>query len=69
MVEEIRSAGRDAIAVVGNLMEPDFPKHLVKETIKAYGNINHIVNNAGFAVDKVSTSLAFIATGSPGKHA
>ncbi|KAH8926643.1 short-chain dehydrogenase/reductase SDR [Atractiella rhizophila] len=53
VVEEIKKAGGDAIAVGGDVTADDFPKKLIGATIKAYGKINHIVNNAGFTADKM----------------
>ena len=53
MVKEIKSAGGDALAIAGNIMDPKFPDRLVKETIEHYGQINCLVNNAGFTQDAV----------------
>ncbi|GAB1523867.1 hypothetical protein RhiTH_007018 [Rhizoctonia solani] len=53
VVEEIKKAGGDAIAVAGDVGAEDFPEKIVNATIKSYGQINHIVNNAGFTFDKM----------------
>lgn len=45
VVDEIKTAGGDAIAVVGDVTADEFPKNCVDATVKAYGKINHIVNN------------------------
>ncbi|KAL5518412.1 hypothetical protein ACEPAH_94 [Sanghuangporus vaninii] len=53
VVEEIKSAGGDAIAVGGDVGADDFPEKILKATIDKYGKLNHIVNNAGFTYDKM----------------
>ncbi|KAG6888309.1 hypothetical protein C0992_008875 [Termitomyces sp. T32_za158] len=53
VVEEIKAAGGDAICVAGDVGADDFPKKVVDATVKAYGKINHIINNAGFTYDKM----------------
>jgi 3-oxoacyl-[acyl-carrier protein] reductase len=51
VVDEIRSKGGEAIAVVGDITDPSFPEKLVKETISAFGKLNILVNNAGYTWD------------------
>ncbi|GAA6014460.1 hypothetical protein JCM10207_001614 [Rhodosporidiobolus poonsookiae] len=53
VVDEIKKAGGEAIAIGGDVTAEDFPKKLVAETIKAFGSIEHILNNAGFTADKM----------------
>ncbi|KAF8628530.1 hypothetical protein AX15_003841 [Amanita polypyramis BW_CC] len=53
VVAEIKAAGGDAIGVSGDVAANDFPKRIVDAAVKAYGKINHIVNNAGFTIDKM----------------
>ncbi|BGP58000.1 hypothetical protein JCM8202_001762 [Rhodotorula sphaerocarpa] len=53
VVDEIKQAGGQAIAVGGDVTANDFPRRLVEETVKAFGSIEHIVNNAGFTSDKM----------------
>ena len=48
---DINAAGGRAISVSGNVMDPAFPERLVEETVKAFGKLNHIVNNAGYTHD------------------
>ncbi|ORY95406.1 hypothetical protein BCR43DRAFT_459156 [Syncephalastrum racemosum] len=48
---DINAAGGKAIAVPGNVLDEKFGEHLIAETVKAFGKINHIVNNAGFTYD------------------
>jgi 3-oxoacyl-[acyl-carrier protein] reductase len=45
VVDEIKEAGGDAIAVAGDITADDFPANCVGATVKQYGKINHIVNN------------------------
>ncbi|KAG2053929.1 NAD(P)-binding protein [Suillus hirtellus] len=53
VVNEIKAAGGDAIYVAGDVGADDFPQTIVDATVKQYGKINHIVNNAGFTYDKM----------------
>ncbi|OBZ79491.1 3-oxoacyl-[acyl-carrier-protein] reductase FabG [Grifola frondosa] len=53
VVDEIHKAGGDAIAVGGDVGADDFPEKVIGATIKKYGKINHIVNNAGFTYDRM----------------
>jgi len=53
VVDEIKAAGGDAIAVGGDVSADDFPQKIVSATIAKFGKINHIVNNAGFTYDKM----------------
>ncbi|RJF73960.1 SDR family NAD(P)-dependent oxidoreductase [Rhodopseudomonas palustris] len=47
VVAKITAAGGKAVAVHGNLAEPGDATKLVDETVKALGNIDVLVNNAG----------------------
>jgi len=58
VVDEIKAAGGDAIAVGGDVGAEDFPERVLKATIDAYGKLNHIVNNAGFTYDKMLHTMA-----------
>jgi len=53
VVGEIKTAGGDAIGIPGDVAAEEFPKKIVDATVKTYGKINHIVNNAGFTFDKM----------------
>ncbi|KAG0214654.1 Methionine aminopeptidase 1 [Mortierella sp. GBA30] len=48
---QITQAGGKAIVVSGDVTDLSFPGRLIDETIKAFGKINIIVNNAGFTFD------------------
>lgn len=51
VADEIRVGGGDAIEVSGDITDPAFPERLVAETIKKYGTLNILVNNAGYTWD------------------
>jgi len=53
VVNEIKAEGGDAFPIAGDIMKADFPQKLVEESIKKYGKLNVIVNNAGFTYDGV----------------
>ncbi|ORZ06878.1 hypothetical protein BCR42DRAFT_456216 [Absidia repens] len=48
---DLTNAGYKAIAIPGNILDADFAEKLIEGTVKAFGRINHIVNNAGFTFD------------------
>ncbi|MBY0381950.1 MAG: glucose 1-dehydrogenase [Xanthobacteraceae bacterium] len=47
VVAKIKAKGGKAVAVHGNLSEPDAAKSVIAETVKALGPIDILVNNAG----------------------
>jgi len=51
IVDEIQKNGGTAISVPGDVTDPKFPDHIIQETIKAFGKLNIIVNNAGYTWD------------------
>ncbi|KAK0199559.1 hypothetical protein DFS33DRAFT_1268422 [Desarmillaria ectypa] len=51
-IEALGGSG-NVLSVAGDVGADDFPKKIVDATIKAFGKINHIVNNAGFTFDKM----------------
>ncbi|GAA5888371.1 hypothetical protein JCM6882_008595 [Rhodosporidiobolus microsporus] len=53
VVDEIKRAGGEAIAVGGDVTAEAFPKKLVEETANAFGDINILVNMAGFTADRM----------------
>lgn len=53
VVEEIKKAGGEAIAVAGDVTDPAFPKRVVSATIEAFKGLHILVNNAGFTWDGV----------------
>jgi len=53
VVGEIKSTGGEAVSIPGDVTDIAFPEKLIKETIRAFGKINIIVNNAGYTWDGV----------------
>jgi 3-oxoacyl-[acyl-carrier protein] reductase len=53
----IRNAGGKAIVVAGDVTDPTFPAQLVKATLDAFGDIDIIVNNAGYTWDAVIQNM------------
>ena len=51
-VEEIKGFGGEAIAVYGDCADSNDADNLLKTTIDAFGDMNIMVNNAGFCRDK-----------------
>lgn len=51
-VEEIKSFGGEAIAVFGDCADSADAENLIKSTLDAFGDLNILVNNAGFCRDK-----------------
>lgn len=49
--EEIKAAGGEAIAVVGNIASLDDVKALYAKTLETYGKVDVVVNNAGINRD------------------
>ncbi|KAI8146175.1 hypothetical protein BJV82DRAFT_407828 [Fennellomyces sp. T-0311] len=54
---DINANGGKAIAIAGDIMKADFPEQLVEGTVKAFGKLNHIVNNAGFTYDGMAHKI------------
>jgi NAD(P)-dependent dehydrogenase (short-subunit alcohol dehydrogenase family) len=50
-VAQITSRGGTAIAVVGDLSDPEIVEHLVSHTIESFGSIDVLINNAGIMDD------------------
>lgn len=57
VVALIESQSGKAIAVPGNVTDPDFPDKLIRNTIDQFGKINVLVNNAGFTWDGMSHKM------------
>jgi len=57
VVNEIKAAGKEAIAVPGDVTAPDFPEELLKAAVDTYGKINILVNNAGYTWDGMSHKM------------
>ncbi|HYE64239.1 MAG TPA: SDR family oxidoreductase [Pyrinomonadaceae bacterium] len=50
-VEAITAANGEAIAVPGDVTDTEFPDRLIKAALDSYGQIDAIVNNAGYTWD------------------
>ncbi len=49
MGEAARKAGAEALALTGDLADPDVPQRLVGETCASFGGLDALVLNAGIA--------------------
>jgi 3-oxoacyl-[acyl-carrier protein] reductase len=52
-VEKIQAEGGTATAVVGSVLDGDFPERFVGAAVSEYGGLHIVVNNAGFTWDNV----------------
>ncbi|KAE8222093.1 hypothetical protein CF319_g4648 [Tilletia indica] len=57
VTDELKSQGYQALAFPGDVMAVDFGQRVVDATVKEFGKINHIVNNAGFTADKMAHNM------------
>jgi len=53
VVDQIKNSGGVAFAIPGDVTDPKFPSHIISETIKKFGKLNILVNNAGYTWDGV----------------
>src|ERR1700681_4145875 len=52
VVKEIERAGRKAIAIQADAIDPDAVKAAVEKTMATFGRLDVLVNNAGTAIPK-----------------
>ena len=57
VAEEIRAMGGEAIAVAGDCADTDDSKRLFEVALETYGDINIVINNAGFCRDRTIYSM------------
>jgi len=57
VAKNINQNGGKAISVPGDVTDPSFPEKLIQSTIKAFGKINILVNNAGYTWDAMSHKM------------
>ncbi|GGV04243.1 SDR family oxidoreductase [Streptomyces spectabilis] len=57
VVEEIRTAGGDAVAHCGDVATPEGASSLVRAALETYGRLDTLVNNAGFLRDRMLVNL------------
>ena len=53
----ITARGGQAIAVAGNVTGPEFPAQLMQTAVDTYGQLNVLVNNAGFTWDGMAHKI------------
>jgi len=58
VVAEIRQAGGQAVACVGNVTAADFGERIVKTAVESFGALDIIVNNAGYTWDNVIQKMS-----------
>ena len=56
-VRAIAARGGQAIAVAGSVTGPEFPGHLMQTAVDTYGQLNVLVNNAGFTWDGMAHKI------------
>ena len=57
-IAKIRALGSNAVSCLGDVTAPDFGARIVKAALDAYGGIDIIVNNAGYAWDGVIQKMS-----------
>lgn len=58
VVEEIKAGGGEAVAVFGDCADSNDAQALMKTTLDTFGDLNIMVNNAGFCRDKTIFSMS-----------
>ena len=53
VVDEIRKAGGQAVACVGNVTAPDFAERFVGTAVSEFKGLDIIVNNAGYTLSLI----------------
>ncbi|WP_432359394.1 3-oxoacyl-[acyl-carrier-protein] reductase [Sporosarcina sp. UB5] len=53
VVEIIKQSGGEAFAIQANVSDADQVKHMIDETLKTFGSIDMLVNNAGITRDNL----------------
>ncbi|MDP9182841.1 MAG: SDR family NAD(P)-dependent oxidoreductase, partial [Actinomycetota bacterium] len=57
-VEKIAAEGGRATAVVGSVLDADFPERFVQTAVSEYDGLHIVVNNAGFTWDNVIQKMS-----------
>lgn len=57
-VEQIKQAGGEALVVLGDCADSSDAERLMRETLKTFGVLNIMVNNAGFVRDRTIFSMS-----------
>lgn len=56
--DEIKAAGGEALVVLGDCADTNDSQNLMKQTIETYGDLNIMVNNAGFCRDNTIFNMS-----------
>ena len=51
VAEEIKKEGGKALAVAGDVTDPNYPQHIVQKAVEAFGKLTILVLNAGYTND------------------
>lgn len=54
----LQNGAKGAVAIQADVSDPDQAAHLVEETIKHFGRIDALVNNAGINIDRTLKSMS-----------
>ncbi len=57
-IQEIKTAGAQAIYIQADVTNPDNVKEMVNKTLEAYGRIDVLINNAGITKDSMMKKMA-----------
>lgn len=57
-VEKVTAEGGRATAVVGSVLDADFPERFVRTAVSEHGGLHIVVNNAGFTWDSVIQKMS-----------
>jgi NAD(P)-dependent dehydrogenase (short-subunit alcohol dehydrogenase family) len=58
VVDEIRSAGGDAVAIPSDLSEWSGAEQLISDTVAHYGRLDAVINNAGMVRDRMLVNMS-----------
>ncbi len=58
VVQEIHGLGSQALACTGSVTHPTFANHLIETALYAFGDIDIVVNNAGYTWDNVIQKMS-----------
>jgi 3-oxoacyl-[acyl-carrier protein] reductase len=58
VVGEVKAMGGEAVALAGNVVDPDFAEQFVDTAISSFGGLDIIVNNAGYTWDNVIQKMS-----------
>jgi short-subunit dehydrogenase len=50
LVEQVRGGGGEALAIAADLIDPDAPRRILDATIRRFGRLDVLINNAGMGL-------------------